>query len=122
MITSRILLPLAFFIAVLLCCRTAIGRNIAIGAHAQSSGHTWLKTTSAAIILHICVMIKHAPVVAKLIIIAGFIDFGSLQTSTGRAIISITIFMIGSVTRKFFWLARLARSLICELCLLICES
>ena len=82
----------------------AIGRKIKTGSHAQNSGIILSKTASVANILQIKVVVKHAPTIAKLIIMADFIDFGSRQTKIGRHTISITKLMIGSVMRKCFWL------------------
>ena len=88
------------------------GRKTKTGSHAQNSGITLLKTTSLARILHIKVVTKHIPTIAKLIITADFIDFGSRQTRSGRHTISIKRFIIGSVMRKCFWLKSWAWSLI----------
>ena len=81
-----------------------MGAKIKTGSQAQNSGITLSKMTSVASILQTKTVTKHADVVAKLIIMADFIDFGSRQTKIGRLIISITRLIIGSVIRKCFWL------------------
>ena len=82
-----------------------MGRKIKTGSHAQNSGMTLLKMIcSVARILHVKVITKHKDVIAKLIIIADFIVFGSRQTNIGKVINNITRLIIGSVMRKCFWL------------------
>ncbi len=75
------------------------------GSHAQNSGITLLNTScSVASILQIKVITKHRDVIAKLIITADFIVFGSRHTNIGNVIRSITMLIIGSVILKCFWL------------------
>src|SRR4030042_2413001 len=90
----------------------AIGPKMKIGSQAQNSGIILSKKASVANILQIKVVRKQPVVVAKLIIMPSFIDFGSRQTKIGRPTKSITRLIIGSVMRKLFWLKSWARALI----------
>ena len=79
-----------------------MGAKIKTGSHAHNSGATLPKTSSVASTLQTKLTMREAAVIAKLIAIADFIDFGSLQTRTGRHTRSITRFIRGSVILKCF--------------------
>ena len=80
----------------------ATGKKMKMGAHAHSAGRIWPKNGSVAKSLDTKTTKKQLRVVRKLIRIAVFIAFGSRQTSTGSATISIIRLMMGSVMRVCF--------------------